>query len=625
MALGLVELTDPGRIPNDPAGYRGGWCMVMPMRRVLMWCCLAVITAVSAADAWEFRMRGEYEFRARYFSRTGNQDLFGDARSQQALGAGGFIGFAGPSYYMVGALQPAARSDALRGTVQITRGGFSRRGDKARIGDTKLTLYPAIHVNSAVSVLAALNFGGFRHKFAMSRFDGQFVPYGGGVLRYNLMPGVPPYERYYMFGSSDGGYNTASLLSVDQLKAIVVMPMLTLAVGVKNFPIGTGATYGRNTREESVYMVAPYGPLSFHYYLFVTQPSGERFPPEFLNVIGIPDRWETSGDVDLASLIFQGFFAQYHAANVEIGLGGFFHADSIPGPAALSERSWKQQWTQLLGWMKYHNGRLFFNGEVALEDAELVSRHGPSPLRYDLTGYHSFVETGVVLGAGKLSLMWAQASGRDLGLDDNTRSTSYVVPINYQALEPYNYLMFHTYAGGNNQFNRDGTGEMGDALALAVRGDYAAAANLNIFGSLMWAKRLERQGYFAGAFGTADSYRLAGVPPGTAPKDYGYGTPGNTTGLQAQQWKAANSGSPAAGLNPYVEDGSLGWEAVLGLSWQILEGVTWNARFSRWQPGPWFDQAYKAFTASAPGRDGNGLLIGRDPIIACHVDMGIDF
>ena len=67
--------------------------------------------------------------------------------------------------------------------------------------------------------------------------------------------------------------------------------------------------------------------------------------------------------------------------------------------------------------------------------------------------------------------------------------------------------MFPTYAGGNNQFNTDGTGEMGDAFALAARIDYAAAANLNLWGSYMRAQACEKNGYYAGTFGKPASHR----------------------------------------------------------------------------------------------------------------------
>jgi hypothetical protein len=578
-------------------------------------------------------MKGELVFRTRYYAREGHRDLFGNDAFED-VSKNGFIGFSGPSYYMRGARLPIAAANAVESGLEITRGGFSRYRYLARFSDVRLTLYPALNINKAVSVLAAINFGGFRNRFARSRHDGTFALVNGGtsVMFTNLMPGVPPYERYFMLGSGDGAYNTASLMSVEQLKGIVVFPIVTWAVGIKNFPIGTGATYARNTREESVYAVVPYGPLSFHAYYFLTPPTGERFPNEFFRFLDIPGRWSVSGDSTLQSQAFMGLVTQYHSGNIELGLGGFYHEDRIEWQALGRDAiSWFQQWRQGLAWVKYNNGRFFMNGETAVEIADLkgdgiVGGVSLAP-KYDLFGYHAFVETGVVIGPMKLSLMWARSSGRSLTTQDTLRTRSHVVPINYQALEPYNYLMFMTYAGGNNQFNRDGTGEMGDAITYAFRLDHALAANLNLFAAYIWAHRLEKNGYFAGAFGTADEFRLAGIPPGTdgMPIHYGYGTPGSTTGADAQVWKSQNTGVPAAGLNPFVDNGFIGWEVNLGTSWRLLESVTWNAIVARWQPGEWFDQAYRVFSATPQGLVGNGLMNGRDPIYAFYMDMTLDF
>ena len=119
----------------------------------------------------------------------------------------------------------------------------------------------------------------------------------------------------------------------------------------------------------------------------------------------------------------------------------------------------------------------------------------------------------------KLPSYWAWAPGQNLANPlttppgtHTTKSTPY--PVNYQAMEPYNTLMFHTFGGGNNQFSwvfgADGTGLMGDAWALGVRLDYAVASNLNVWGTYLWAERLERDGYLAGQFGalgTPDAVR----------------------------------------------------------------------------------------------------------------------
>ena len=140
-----------------------------------------LVALSSHALAWELELTGEYEFRYRYFARTGDLDLFGNAGLQEALpgpflGASGpFIGFAGPNIYGTGnqgsvpsdsanSVNPAINSLPTVGGgpvglfvplttgLRITRGGFSRLGSDAYYNDSRLTLRPRLRINPAVRV-----------------------------------------------------------------------------------------------------------------------------------------------------------------------------------------------------------------------------------------------------------------------------------------------------------------------------------------------------------------------------------------------------------------------------------------------------------------------------------------
>ena len=186
-------------------------------------------------------------------------------------------------------------------------------------------------------------------------------------------------------------------------------------------------------------------------------------------------------------------------------------------------------------------------------------------------------------------------------------------------MKPYQFLMFETYAGGNNQFNADGTGQMGDAIALGGRLDYAVAANLNMFGTFLYAKRLERNGDYAGSYNTGiTTTGVASVAPTGAT---GAASP-NIAGAQA--WKQQTTG--IAGLNPYVDDNLIGWEAQGGVDWKILEGMTWNVSYAYWQPGSWFNQAYRAVTATPSGLVGGDMWMSdRSAIQSLRSSFVIDF
>jgi hypothetical protein len=57
----------------------------------------ALLVGFTAApcSAWRFSLKGDFEYRYRYISRTGPRDLFGNANVGQANGTA-FIGLAGP-------------------------------------------------------------------------------------------------------------------------------------------------------------------------------------------------------------------------------------------------------------------------------------------------------------------------------------------------------------------------------------------------------------------------------------------------------------------------------------------------------------------------------------------------
>ena len=137
---------------------------------------------------------------------------------------------------------------------------------------------------------------------------------------------------------------------------------------------------------------------------------------------------------------------------------------------------------------------------------------GARPNFFEL--YHWLAEAGVMTGPSKLTLMATAASGPVLNNNNPTKVyTTY--PINYQAMEPYEWLMFNTYGGGNQQFTGllstdDGHGLLGDAFAYAGRLDYAVASNLNVWGSYIWAHRLEKNGFLFGGISSTGANATAG-------------------------------------------------------------------------------------------------------------------
>jgi hypothetical protein len=560
---------------------------------------LLVLAAAAPVFAWEFSMTGEFVYRFKYFARMGNSDLFGFAPAQDQ-GAGTFIGFAGPNIWSTGAL-PNPPSN-LSVTVAITRGGFARWGSDAHYNDDRLTLYPEIRINPAIRIQGAYTIGGYRNKFAQ---------YTAGV-------GLPPLERYSMQGVSDNAYDTAGVGSWEQFRVTAQTPIAILSFGLKDLPFGVGATLSYNTRTEAFMTIVPYGPFRFIHGIFLSQGAAT-------------DGYNESPDGGRKNTLFQCCFFRYETANLSTGggwIGRYHHMGRgdlafpvIPlGPPAVGEVVATD--TSLNFWLvylKYNNGRFFANMEYSWAniDTHKTMNGGPTlvstiPSPSYSEYQHAFAEAGLICGPAKTTFVWAWAPGQNLANPvgtpagtHTTKSTPY--PINYQAMEPYNTLMFNTFGGGNNQFSwlfgADGTGLMADAWALGTRLDYAVASNLNVWGAYLWAERLERDGYLAGQFGgvtAADPPFVRGnlpiVPPGSAFRNLRGGT------------------------DPFASSRFLGWEANGGVDWKILEGMTLLFKYACWQPGDWFDWAYQA---ALPG--GVTGPLGKSPIQSLQGSFIMDF
>jgi len=591
---------------------------------------MLVVVFVAPAFAWEYSMTGEFQWRQQYISRMGTHDIFGDASVQDAgiIPPGAFIGFAGPSIYTIAVGNVGTPAQVVRDSgagVTIIRGGFSTWGDAAWIGDQRLTFAPAIRVNNAIRISGLYTVGGFRNKFLQNGIN-PGVPGGAGI---------PPFERYGMLSESTSAFNTVAIGSWEQVRATIQVPWGTIAIGHRDFPFGTGLSFAQNTPTSSTLLVVPYGPFRF---LFATMLSEQA-------ALG----WDTVADVDrkLNWRIGPGFtyengplsfgtiwLPQFRSTIRQLNPGAGGAGPIGATPAAASFDTFAMPWNVF---MKYNNGRFFANAEYfsfgssttfnyATATTGLALQPGLSGPRYG-EAYKWMAEIGALFGPAKITAFAAYSSGQVLpGINVNAAAgfnttKQYVInDANYQILQPYSFLMFPTYGGGNNRFNNDGTGQMGDAFALAARIDYAAAANLNLWGSYIHARRAEKHGYWAGSFGNG-FYGIGSTYPTTT---INAASPINAVTFKGQYG--------TGNVDPFVADDFIGWEAQAGVDWKLLENFSMQMAYSYWQLGPWFDQAYQAYTGNtviggvgANGISGGGILVGRDPIQAVRASLTIDF
>lgn len=577
---------------------------------------IALLTFTQFANAWEFSMTGEFEWRYRYFGRAnGSRDLFGDMNIQNTNVTGTQVGFAGPNYYrgndgtQSDGTVIALNTTSNGGNVRIVRGGFSGSESDAFVNDQRFTLYPKIVVNKAVDFTAMIDFAGIRQKY-----NHRDVSTNG------------PLERWYEDRVSRNAFDTAMLPSINQLKLTAHVPWGTLSLGAtKDYPFGTGALFAKNTRASAFVLVIPYGPFRIVPAFWLARSYAQDGFASFNAANSLPTT-TTSPDSATKNQFYIGPFITYSQGPLDLGwtiIWQKYHANAANGagtnysnPNGAGQQTWRylgfdHVFLQNTFYLKYNNGKIFGNFEYTTTQddryylgAGVAGREGSFPSYIERSS--AFAEVGVLAGPAKLSLLFAWAGGNPLNDGNDTKVSGYAA-VNYQAMLPYQYLMFYTYGGGNDApwhpgfnpgglgFTNDENGQMGDAYALSARLDYAVAANLNIWGSYLWAHRVEQNGFYAGwkNFNGADAYPTTTYNTSLAKAQ------------AAQAWKAANGFG--ANANPYVDDGYLGWEIGAGVDWKVLEGLNFRTRYAYWQPGPWFDQAYQAVTI-------NGVMAGANPV-----------
>jgi len=168
--------------------------------------------------------------------------------------------------------------------------------------------------------------------------------------------------------------------------------------------------------------------------------------------------------------------------------------------------------------------------------------------------------------------------------------------------DPYSILLAYRFGSGVNA-----PAHISDASVYAVKLDYALAANLIVEGSFLRAIR------------NSHGYAIGYVRPNIAAGAFGnivYAEPPGSTFI-----------NPA----PSVPDRDLGWEAMAGFTWQLMDQWVVSGRFSYWQPGKWFN--YACIDKSVPNWDipsaanNWGVRPDRviDPVFALEIQMSASY
>jgi len=535
---------------------------------------LLILATVLPASAWEIKLDGLYEFRYRYLSRVGPNDLFGNVEQAQGpLGSGQTsIGFSGPW------------------NNQMVVEGLSSKGCDASWSQQRFILWPTFIINPALNIRAEYAFQGLLNG-----------PYAGG---YNWV-NPPQFDGWMLNGSrTEEGTDAigTGFLRALWLDAQVPWGKVKLGRMPYGFGLGWSGLHVDDYRPTVVSISVPYGPLTTSV-AFGLGDTGEYTDPYDsrnanktpLTVASALDRneikkWDSmigvqysTGPFDAGILWKWTVWNKVHAAPFQFWtLRDDITGSPITTPVSFGYAQSTDQnggasggantinlpinsdvyFNLFVLYTKYNNGRFFFNGEWD-QEYFVAKRQGSR----SVSGYpHAWmVETGALFGPAKITLAGFSKtghtrSGGDLNFNRITGGTSGITQVSDQwtqyitpgrgnsAIKPYTFIL-DMFGSGNDSY-----GWFNDFVGFGARGDYALAANLNLYATYLYAKRQSNTGSWWGEYGG---------------------------GLVVPPTRGSN-----------VPNNNLGWEVNVGTNWKLLENLSVDTKFGAWQPADWFKHAY---------------------------------
>jgi len=563
---------------------------------------LLIAALCAPAHSWEYSMTGNFQWNYDYLAQGGANGFFGTQNVVSAGLAGGPINWAGVNTW--------AGYRQLSGTQMGLVTGLD-----AAVSWMRMTLNPDIRVNPAVRIRGQYVIGGFQTYNGGAAYG---IDAGGNVFGAGLGTDRDLGSGVYITQQTANGISYPISTGYWQmLWATAQTPWGILVFGKRPFTWGTGlAGDGEHTcSSESLAIVAPYGPLRIG--IFAHPYRQGVFLNNQLNLSGAgaaqvgqlanntsgtayPKLWDAS-NIRL-QLPQMGAFMTYSNGPLEAGVT-YMHWQNHQGPEIAGTTAASLALPTIDSvieggdiFVKYNNGRFFFNAELEWNRWDNRFTLPAVPVVNPLVGLGSpyqpvfdedwsiLTEFGFLCGPAKTSFLYTWIGGPDRRNGIWISKTSYpniafgIPTCNYLVFLPYSYLMGYTYAGGLGFRNAYGEGGIQDATVIASRLDYAVAANLNWYASGIWAWR--NSGAWPWGTLTIDAGAAAAVNGANAVQAFGFS---NQAGAAPQ-----NAGALRA---PNIPDNNLGWEVTTGVDSKLLEGLTMNLRGAFWQPGEWFKYA----------------------------------
>ncbi len=571
---------------------------------------IAVIALLLAAwtipaYCWELTMKGEWEMRYRYWTRTGDRDIFGHMDSHNVdLGMNHLKTF--PTSSINNPIAPANGGTAQDGnalgnlisTPPSPTGpyilgfgvmaGENNWGPEVAYMDNRMTLLPEIKVNPAITLSANIGLtslgiwtDGEPYKTA------QATP-GAGFVNSVYAP------INECFSATDV---PQTYVTVQWLKAYVQTPMLDFAMGYR--PSGVGMGLWKNSAQypsASFEIISYYGPFRFGLIPYLCRSQSSWMTNS--SVKGTSSRNEgphayqrqnirrdffraAEGEIFYANgpldfWIQSDTYAQNHVPAVVSrslvnGYPGAFSATTA-GTYPTDDDFMRYRITS---GFRYFNGRVFWN----LEGTALYQWHsgsglhevvGPTVLHNlykDVDSWIFGTEFGGICGPAKFTFNFVGATGQDPSV--RTAQEAYFGDEGFSSIyiKDWGYLMYELYGTGSC-WDTGGLGQPSNFKHVGARFDYAVASNLNCWFLYSYAWREHPNAYRLGGdyvssartFSNDDIFKIkSGL-------EVGHACPENAK--------------------------DIGWEVDGGFDWKLLENFTWSVKACIWQPGSFWSYAY---------------------------------
>lgn len=588
--------------------------------------------SISQADAWEFSLSGIYAWEYYLFSQLGDQ------------------GFLGPFNQDNSSVKDIVRLAARNGWLghEITSPTYAINFDRLATGSDVAAnymytlFYPKVMVNNALSIQGAYRIGSWNPLFQSDAALGQintsrYLNSQSTGLGTSFSPGY--WETWY---------------------AQVNLPWGSIQIGKQPNTIGLGVIIDslENTTE-AVVLAVPFGPFSFVAQYYPWGP-GRPVADAASNYPLPTDRSEAAQPHLAAGLFYNAgkisseIYVEY--SNGHKGQESFlYEPNSDPAlnhfpttPVFATDDSLVFGFTNL----KYFDGRFFFNTEVGFyqeffrqnglaPNSAIITQGSPLPQTRYWELWAGMVECGAVVGPAKISLLWVYYPGTDRRggkLIDRqpTVASGFNANGGVNLYLPYSLLLGYNYGSGNDSITRSSNhGYIADASTYGLRLDYAVAANLNVYGTFLYANRVS-QGYGWGWIRPDPATNFSGSPITDPALQYGnsgaarYG--GSDPNLPTNGPSIGNMVDISFAIGaPNILERDLGYEIGGGVDWKLIEGYKLTARVAYWKPGGWFKYACvdrRQFHWDYP--DANnlwGINPNReiDPIFGARVSVDVNF